>query len=100
MKLYTECHWEGWDRIVDIYPYRGGSLPDRNKLNGLFVKHASMTCMAYLLNLRIDLAKILLTKTELPVNEISARVGYPDANYFAKLFRQETGMTPSQYRKS
>lgn len=73
---------------------------NRNKLNGLFVKHASMTCMAYLLNLRIDLAKILLTKTELPVNEISARVGYPDANYFAKLFRQETGMTPSQYRKS
>ena len=73
---------------------------NRNKLNGLFMKQASMTCLNYLLNLRIDLAKILLTKTELPVKEISSRVGYPDPNYFAKLFRNETGKTPSQYRKS
>ena len=73
---------------------------NRNKLNGLFMKQASMTCLNYLLNLRIDLAKILLTKTELPVKEISSRVGYPDPNYFAKLFRNVTGKTPSQYRRS
>ena len=73
---------------------------NRNKLNDLFMEHSSMTCMAYLLSLRIDLAKILLTKTELPVNEISSRVGYPDPNYFTKMFKSETGMTPSQYRKS
>ncbi len=73
---------------------------NRNKLNDLFMKQSSMTCLNYLLNLRIDLAKILLTKTELPVNEISARVGYPDPNYFTKIFRNITGKTPSQYRKS
>lgn len=73
---------------------------NRNKLNDLFMKQSSMTCLNYLLNLRIDLAKILLTKTELPVNEISSRVGYPDQNYFAKLFKHETGYTPSQYRKT
>ena len=73
---------------------------NRNKLNDLFMKQSSMTCLNYLLNLRIDLAKILLTKTELPINEISARVGYPDPNYFTKIFRNITGKTPSQYRKS
>ena len=71
---------------------------NRNKLNDLFMKQASMTCLNYLLNLRIDLAKILLTKTELPINEIGTRVGYPDQNYFAKLFKHVTGKTPSQYR--
>ena len=28
MKLYTECHWEGWDRIVDIYTERCECLPE------------------------------------------------------------------------
>lgn len=73
---------------------------NRNKLNDLFMKQASMTCLNYLLNLRMDLAKILLTKTELPINEIGSRVGYPDPNYFAKIFKHVTGKTPSLYRKN
>ena len=72
---------------------------NRNKLNALFMKQSSMTCLNYLLSLRIDLAKILLTRTELPVSEIGSRVGYPDQNYFAKIFKNCTGLTPSQYRK-
>ena len=73
---------------------------NRNKLNELFMEQSSMTCMNYLLNLRIDLAKILLTKTELQISEISSRVGYPDSNYFTKVFKKSTGKTPSQYRNS
>ena len=71
---------------------------NRNKLNALFVKHSSMTCMSYLQKLRIDLAKILLSKTEIPVSEVSARVGFADPNYFTKLFKKTTGVTPSKYR--
>ena len=73
---------------------------NRNKLNELFMNHSSMTCMNYLLNLRIDLAKILLSKTELPIGEISSRVGYPDSNYFTKVFKDKTGKTPSAFRRS
>lgn len=73
---------------------------NRNKLNELFMKQSSMTCMSYLQKLRLDLGKILLTKTELPVSEISMRVGYPDPNYFTKLFKKTEGMTPTQFRKS
>ena len=73
---------------------------NRNKLNELFMNQSSMTCLNYLLNLRIDLAKILLTKTELQISEIGSRVGYPDSNYFTKVFKKSTGKTPSQYRNS
>ncbi len=73
---------------------------NRNKLNELFMKQSSMTCMSYLQKLRLDLGKILLTKTELPVSEISMRVGYPDPNYFTKLFKKTEGMTPTRFRKS
>ena len=71
---------------------------NRNKLNALFTKHSSMTCMNYLQKLRIDLAKILLSKTEIPISEVSSRVGFPDPNYFTKLFKKTTGVTPSKYR--
>lgn len=71
---------------------------NRNKLNALFTKHSLMTCMNYLQKLRIDLAKILLSKTEIPISEVSSRVGFPDPNYFTKLFKKTTGVTPSKYR--
>ena len=71
---------------------------NRNKLNALFTKHSSMTCMNYLQKLRIDLAKILLSKTEIPISEVSSRVGFPDPNYFTKHFKKTTGVTPSKYR--
>jgi len=71
---------------------------NRNKLNEIFMKQASMTCLNYLLNLRMDLAKILLTKTEIPIGEVSTRVGYQDANYFAKVFKKNVGVSPTEYR--
>ena len=71
---------------------------NRNKLNAIFEKQASMTCLNYLLKLRMDLAMILLSKTELPVGEIGARVGFPDPNYFTKVFKSKTGKTPTKYR--
>ena len=73
---------------------------NRNKLNDIFMQHSSMTCLNYLLNLRMDLAKILLTKTEIPIGEVSTRVGYPDANYFAKVFKKNVGVNPKKFRYS
>ena len=31
------------------------------------------------------------------LHEVAACVGYDDQSYFSKIFRNETGMTPSQY---
>lgn len=73
---------------------------NRNKLNDIFMENSSMTCLAYLLKLRIDLAKIFLTKTEIPIGEVGARVGYHDSNYFTKVFKKSVGMSPKQFRYS
>lgn len=73
---------------------------NRNLLNALFVKETSQTCMSYLMKMRVNLAQIMLAETELQIGEIAARVGYPDANYFIKVFKKNTGVTPSQYRES
>ena len=41
----------------------------------------------------------MLKETALQIQEISAYVGYPDNNYFIKVFKKIYNMTPSEYRK-
>lgn len=73
---------------------------NRNRLNDMFMKETSMTCLNYFAKMRINLAQIMLAETALQIGEIAARVGYGDSNYFIKVFKKFTGMTPSKYRES
>ena len=41
----------------------------------------------------------LLLETSLPIQEIAAQVGYPDNNYFVKVFRSLYSTTPGEFRK-
>lgn len=48
---------------------------------------------------RLGRAQILI-RQGFPMNIVAQRVGIPDNNYFSRWFRQQTGMTPSQFKKS
>jgi AraC family transcriptional activator of pobA len=45
-------------------------------------------------------AKALLFQTTLPVAEVAALVGVPDASYFSRLFKKLEGQTPSALRQA
>lgn len=45
-------------------------------------------------------AKRLLAQTSMNINEIAQSLGYDDASYFERMFRKETGITPSVFRKN
>ncbi|GAB6388201.1 GlxA family transcriptional regulator [Stutzerimonas marianensis] len=53
----------------------------------------------YLQRLRIETAKSLLSTTRKSIKTISYEVGYDDASFFARLFRQHTELSPNQYRQ-
>lgn len=53
----------------------------------------------YLQRLRIETAKSLLSSTRKSIKTISYEVGYDDASFFARLFRQHTELSPNQYRR-
>ena len=55
--------------------------------------------MQHLLSIRIGNAVNLLETTSYNVNEISAIVGYDNPLYFSRLFKKQTGVSPSDYRK-
>jgi len=50
--------------------------------------------------LRIQKAKELLKTTSNSITDISSDCGFSDVSYFGKVFRQECGMTPQEYRNS
>jgi AraC-like DNA-binding protein len=61
-------------------------------------KYTGMSPLQYLHDLQIRKAKSLLERTELSVAEISQQVGIENTNYFIRLFRKLSGITPGQYR--
>ncbi|MEZ4282599.1 MAG: helix-turn-helix domain-containing protein [Myxococcota bacterium] len=53
----------------------------------------------YLQKLRIRAARHDLEQADAGVEEIGRRVGYDDVAFFRRVFKRETGLTPSAYRK-
>ncbi|NLY18227.1 MAG: AraC family transcriptional regulator [Clostridiaceae bacterium] len=53
----------------------------------------------YIEKIRMDKSKELLTDTDLTIYEISEIVGYNDPFYFSKVFKRNTGLSPTAFRK-
>lgn len=68
-------------------------------LNVLFKQEMKITLKQYLSNYRLERAKKLLEQGYDKITEIAVRCGYANANYFAKVFREATGMSPAEYRR-
>lgn len=69
-----------------------------NYLSHAFKNATGMSITQYIAHARCTKAAGLLRTTTLPVQEISHYVGYPDNNYFVKVFKEYSHMTPTQYR--
>jgi len=66
----------------------------------IFQQETGHSPMEYLIQLRMTRARELLESTEQPVKEVAQSVGYPDPCYFARAFRFQYGISPSEFRDS
>lgn len=64
----------------------------------LFKKGFDVNFSDYLWNIRMKKAEELLSETDMNIDQISIQVGYLNTSSFRRKFKQETGLTPSQYR--
>lgn len=65
----------------------------------LFKKHAGVSVMKYIQDLRMNQAKKLLTATDLSVSSIAQMCGFSNINYFPTAFKKTVGKTPTEYRQ-
>lgn len=67
-------------------------------LNRHFKQATGLAPLAYLQNLRIEVAKQLLEARPIGLDVVSQRVGYADPSTFRQLFKRKTGLSPSEYQ--
>lgn len=83
-------------KINELADYIG---VNRSYLTSSFKKTVGCSPQEYLVNLRMDKARSLLTKTDLPINAVASAVGYSDQLAFSKIFKQYYGLSPKAYRE-
>jgi len=66
----------------------------------LFKSQVGLAPKKYLTALRIQRSKCMLLHEEYSITEVAIQLGFNSTQQFAKAFRKETGLTPSDWRKS
>jgi len=69
-----------------------------SKLHALFKDHRGQSPAEYIRMLRMQLACVLLTKSDRPIKEVAARSGYPNLQSFNKVVRETFGCSPRALR--
>jgi len=69
-----------------------------SKLRSDFKRLTGFSPNQYLLHLRLDKVKELLTNTSLSISEIAYQTGFESVSYLSKIFRKKNKMAPRLYR--
>lgn len=67
-------------------------------LSRVFRQQMNISIRDYISNMRMNLAKEMLSNTNLKIYEIASNCGYENTTYFIKIFKINTGMTPQEYK--
>ena len=70
-----------------------------SRLNEIFKTYTSMTPYQYYIHIKIHKAESLLEQEDIPVKEAAFRMGFEDQYYFSRLFKNKTGVSPSDWKK-
>ncbi|MES2160132.1 MAG: AraC family transcriptional regulator [Pseudomonadota bacterium] len=87
------------DSELDLERVAAGTGANRNRINEVLKTLLGMTFTGYLKKLRLtEAARLLTDKADATVAEIARSVGYANSSYFNKLFKEEYGCSPTQFR--
>ncbi|BFK28962.1 helix-turn-helix domain-containing protein [Blautia producta] len=70
-----------------------------NYFSSVFKRELDQSAVNYITEVRMEKAREYLKDTDLSVIEIAENVGYEDSQYFFRVFKKTTGVTPLQYRQ-
>jgi AraC-like DNA-binding protein len=71
----------------------------RSRLYDISHKYFGMSIAKYVKKKRVAIAKERLEIEGTRISEAADAAGFTDYNYFSKIFKSETGLTPGEYKK-
>lgn len=93
---YINTHY--WHTNLTVESIGGTLNRNPSYISSLFMQKTGKTFRETLNEIRITKAKKLLTETEMSVKEISSLCGFTHQQYFSRVFKQKTNLTPNEYR--
>ncbi|WHT48437.1 AraC family transcriptional regulator [Sporosarcina thermotolerans] len=87
-----------WDATWNLAACADELKIHKSTLSRKYAMEVGETFSDALLKMRIEEAKRLLTETDLSIAEVSSSAGFTHSTYFSRRFKEETGMTPYQFR--
>ncbi len=73
---------------------------DYSHLSRVFSHHEKDTIEHYLISLRVEKAKELLSYNDRNVSEVAYLLGYASAAHFSRQFKKKVGVSPSSYQSN
>lgn len=70
-----------------------------NYVSRLFKNESGMNVVTYINKMKMDLARIILSRPESTVRMVTGELGYYESSYFIKLFRRTYGIGPGDYKR-
>ncbi len=95
--LYIESHYSDNLTLSKISSSVG---VNHTVLTSLMKKALGCSVMEYLKNHRIVMAKKQLAFTDVPIKDISSMSGFKTVQHFSRVFKEDTGITPANFRKA
>lgn len=95
-KQYIEEHLSDFN-VTDLYETLNIS---RSKLYEIFSAEAGTGVAAYVRRRRLHRGKKLLKLTNKTISEIADECGFPDYNYFSRIYKSTYGISPAAFRRS
>ncbi len=101
IKIRNMCHWmeaapqESWD--ISLLAQKSRLSPSR--IHELFREYLQSSPHKYLLQLRMGIARELLTMTTRSIKEVSYDAGFSNPEHFNRAFKSKHGLTPGEYRE-
>ncbi|MGG7143150.1 response regulator transcription factor [Clostridium nigeriense] len=98
IKLAKQYIIDNFNKNITLKEVADKVFLSQNYLSELFKKETGEGFYDFLSRYRVNIAKDLLTKTNLKVYEVAENVGYSDSITFGRAFKKITGETPNSFR--
>ncbi|MBM7565900.1 response regulator [Paenibacillus sacheonensis] len=98
VKDYIHMHYMDGELNVESIAHH--MYLDSSYIRKVLAKELEMNVSEYITLVRMEHAKDLLVRGNIKITELAEKVGYSKAGYFAKCFKKQYGVLPSEYSES
>ncbi len=92
--------YDNIDKPIQVNDLQRELAIARRVLYSKFKQNLGCSVHQFIKKVRVDKIKVLLRETDLTINQIAQKMGFPGADHFAKYFRSIQGENPAQYRQN